>query len=134
MALTSFQVPVVYLLLLLIFRVALRQPWLATAALFLVVAVLQFVFSAGDVLAPLTIAATLLAAGIGLVVLTRFGVFAYLVTVFFSQWDRLALSTDPHSWYFGQSVITMALFVAIAAYGFVRSTGGQLTFRDPVLD
>ena len=65
--------------------------------------------SAGDVLAPLTIAATLVAGGIGLVVLTRFGVFAYLV-------------------------ITMALFVAIAAYGFVLSTGGQLTFRDPVLD
>jgi len=56
------------------------------------------------------------------------------VTVFFSSWDRLALTTDPQSWYFGQSVITMAIFVAIAAYGFVLSTGGQLTFRDPVLD
>jgi hypothetical protein len=61
-------------------------------------------------------------------------VFAFLVTVFFSSWDRLALTTDPQSWYFGQSVITMAIFVAIAAYGFVLSTGGQLTFRDPVLD
>lgn len=56
------------------------------------------------------------------------------MTVFFSSWDRLALTTDPASWYFGQSVITMTIFAAIAVYGFVLSVGGQLKFRDPVLD
>ena len=62
------------------------------------------------------------------------GLFAFLVTVFFSSWERLVLTTDPGSWYFGPSALTMALFAAIALYGFWLSVGGQLTFRGPVLD
>ena len=134
MALESFLVPVVYLVCLLLFRVVLRKPWLATATFFLVVAVLQFVFYQGIPLAGLWIAATLCLGAIGLIVITRFGLFAFLVTVFFSSWERLVLTTDPGSWYFGPSALTMALFAAIAVHGFWLSIGGQLTFRDPVLD
>jgi hypothetical protein len=134
MSLESFLVPVVYLLCLLVFRVALRKPWLGNATFFLVVALLVFVFSAGDPLAPVAIVSTLVVGAIGLVVLTRFGLFAFLVTVFFSSWDRLALTTDPGSWYFGQSVVTMAIFAAIAVCGFALSAGGQMKFRDPVLE
>ena len=56
MALESF---VVYLVCLLIFRVVLRKPWLATSPFFLVVALLQFVFIHGVPLAGLWIAGTL---------------------------------------------------------------------------
>ena len=57
-----------------------------------------------------------------------------LVAVGFSEWDQLPLILDPTSWYFPYSVVTMLLFAAVAVYGFVTAVGGQLKFKDPVLD
>lgn len=41
---------------------------------------------------------------------------------------------NPASWYFPYSAMTMALFAAVAVYGFVISVGGQITFKDSLLD
>jgi hypothetical protein len=52
--------------------------------------------------------------------------------VTFSSWSELALTADPSSWFFGASVISMAGFAAVAAYGFVVSLGGQQLFKDAI--
>jgi hypothetical protein len=73
-------------------------------------------------------------AAIALVVLTRFGLFAFVATIAFSSFGALPLTTDPGSWYFAKSVLTMLFFAAIAVYAFALTVGPGLTFKDPVLD
>ena len=67
-----------------------------------------------------------------LFVLTRFGLFAMLVMINFSYWNSLVLTTNPSSWIFPGSVMTMAMFAAIAAYGFWISLGEQKVFKDAI--
>jgi hypothetical protein len=67
-----------------------------------------------------------------LLVLTRFGLFAMVVAIVFSYWSILPLTTDPGSWFFPSSVITMLLFAGLAVYGFVVAAGDQLVFKDPL--
>jgi hypothetical protein len=47
---------------------------------------------------------------------------------------RCRIPGPARRWYFGQSVVTMAIFAAIAVCGFALSAGGQMKFRDPVLE
>ncbi len=124
----SFFTPFAALLLLLLLRVVLRRPWLAYAAFF------------GLLIVPnmnrpmFEVAMVFVVTALTVVILTRFGVLAFLVTMLFSTWGHVALTTDSNSWFFVSSVITMALFAAVAVYAFVVSLGGRLAFRDPVLD
>ena len=67
-------------------------------------------------------------------ILTQLGLLACAVLVLFSMWDHVSLTTDVNSWYFASSAITMALFAAIALYGFVVSLGGRVRIMDPALD
>jgi hypothetical protein len=67
-------------------------------------------------------------------VLTRFGLFTGLVCIVFSSWNIFALTLDPSSWYFGRTIVTMLVFVAIAIYGFVISLAGRPIFKDSVFD
>ncbi len=66
--------------------------------------------------------------------LTRYGVLACLMAVTFSTWQAFPLTVDPSSWFFPPSVVTMALFAALAVYGFVVSLGGQKVFKDSILE
>jgi len=72
--------------------------------------------------------------GLGLFILTRWGLFAMLTTVVFSSWGSFPLTLDTSSWYFSWSVATMLVFAGVAVYGFVVSLGGQALFKEPFLD
>jgi hypothetical protein len=127
----SFVLPVVMLLMVLLFRVILRRSWLAYVAIvvffggiFTAVAASSWLEAAGFVLLLVT----------ALVVLTRLGLFAFLVFGIFSTWSGFTLSLDPSSWFFTQSVVTMVCFVCVAVYGFWISLGGQKVFTKPLLE
>ena len=77
-----------------------------------------------------TVAAATLLVGI----LTRLGLLAFLVAINFSTWEHIPLTMDSNSWFFPWSVMTMALFAAVAVYGFVVSLGGKLRFTAAVLE
>jgi hypothetical protein len=67
-----------------------------------------------------------------LVVLTRFGLFALLVAINFSYWNADVLTTNTVSWIFPSSVMTIAVYAAIAIYGFWTSLGEQRLFKDAI--
>ena len=131
---SSFQIPVTTLLVVLLLRVIFRKPWLAYGVLVLIPVTLVTIQSLGDGTTGMTgvlntVTITLFAALI-LVVLTRFGLFALLVAINFSHWNTIVLTTNPSSWMFSSSIVTMALFAAIATYGFWISLGDQKVFKD----
>jgi hypothetical protein len=68
-----------------------------------------------------------------LVVLTRLGLFASCVAMLFSLYSRYGLTIDPHSWFFGESILTVGVFAAVAVYGFFVSLGGQKLFGEDLL-
>jgi len=80
-------------------------------------------FSTGTAVAFATLALT---------VVVRVGLFAMLVTINFSYWNALVLTTNPSSWMFPNSVGTIAMFAAIAIYGFWISLGEQKVFKDAI--
>jgi serine/threonine-protein kinase len=124
----SLFLPIAFLLSILVFRVLLRRPSLAYAAVFVVVGL----FSAAAQ-TPLPTAVTFFtAAALVILVLTRLGLLAFLVGIVFSSWPAFPLTTDPSSWYFPSSLITMLIFAAVAVYGFFVAIGGQAVFKDPV--
>jgi hypothetical protein len=69
---------------------------------------------------------------LALTVVVRFGLFAMLVTINFSYWNALVLTTNPSSWMFPNSVVTIAMFAAIAGYEFWISLGEQKLFKDAI--
>ena len=130
MVLQAFVLPVVFLLLLLMFRVVLRRQWLANLAFLTLNAVLA-VTGAPVLISDLPVVAVIVA-GLSVVVVTRFGIFASVVGILFSQWGYLPITMDPASRYFPWSVVTMLAFAVVAIYGFFISLGGQRLFRDPL--
>jgi eukaryotic-like serine/threonine-protein kinase len=126
----AFFLPVAILLLVLLFRVVFRRPWLAYAALFTIMSVVFFATFPSKALALFVIATYT----IGVVLVTRLGLLAFLTTIVFSSWTPLALTTDPSSWFFPASVVTMLLFAGLAVYAFVVSLGGQRVFKESVLE
>jgi serine/threonine-protein kinase len=127
---SSMIVPVMLLLGFMLLRVLLRRAWLAAVALMAVVPGALLLVGAP----PVDVAVQAASFGIGLFVLTRWGLFAMLTLVVFSSWDSFPLTLDTSSWYFPWSVVTMLIFAGVAVYGFVISLGGQSLFKDPLLD
>ncbi len=126
----SLSVPVALLLGFMLLRVLFRRAWLAAAAVMTIVP--GTLLLAGAPPAQVVVVAATF--GIGLFVLTRWGLFAMLTVVVFSSWSNFPLTLDTSSWYFPWSVITMLIFAGVATYGFVTSLGGQSLFKDPLLD
>jgi serine/threonine-protein kinase len=127
----SFMIPVSALMGVLVFRVVFRRPWLAYLVLIAVMSALSLTLpSAG----PLQSARLLGVVVLMLVVLTRLGLFALLVAILFSSWDGLGPTIDPSSWFFPQSVVTIAIFAALAIFGFWVSLGDQKVFKDSLLE
>ena len=126
----SFFVPIAMLLVVLVLRVLLRRPWIAYVV---AVALLGAVSFAAQPSAPINAAAVSTFIGVIVVVLlTRFGLLAFLVGVAFSYWQAIPLTLDTTSWFFPASVLTMLIFAGIAIYGYIVSVGGQALFKDPV--
>jgi serine/threonine-protein kinase len=124
----SFLIPFGLLIVVLICRVIFRRSWLAYLMV-LVIGSLPALVSGEDrlnlILPPLILALVL-------VLLSRFGLFAFLVAIVYSSWGHVAVTIDPSSWFFAGSVAMMALLAAIAIYGFVVSLGGQRVFKDAI--
>ena len=126
----SFQIPVSALVGVLLFRVVFRRPWLAYLAIMLIGGGL---FALGP-LSWVQVTSAIVVIALILIVLTRLGLLAFLVAIVFSSWRGFTLSIDPSSWFFTQSLVTMACFVGVAIYGFWVSLGNQKVFKDSVLD
>ena len=126
----SFLTPVAILVAVLIFRVIFRRPWLAYAVL---LGILSLQASLGDVYWVQSVA-QMLSFVLILAVVTRLGLFAFLVMIIFSYWYTFPLTTNASSWFFTESIVTMVLFAAIAGYGFWVSLGGQKVVRDSLLE
>jgi predicted Ser/Thr protein kinase len=125
----SFFIPVSLLLIVLLARVLLR-PWLAYVVLVAIVIVVALLSSASMVELSVALATLTLAT----LILVRLGLLAFLVTIVFSSWGRFPLTTDPDSWFFPGSVVTMLIFAGVAIYAFVVSVGDQSLFKGSILD
>jgi serine/threonine-protein kinase len=125
----ALRLPIFILMAVLVLRVVLRRTWVAYCV-FVGLPVVSF--ASGASLPDTIVFATLLA--LSLIVLTRLGLLALLVLVLFSDWPNIPLTTDPSSWFFPSSIVTMLLFAAVGVYGFVVSLGGQRLFKDQLLD
>jgi len=132
----SFFIPVAVLLGVLVARVIFRRPWLAYGILILVPTVLIILGQGANLGFSLTVffmaGSSIVAFALILFVITRFGLFAMLVMINFSYWNSLVLTTNTSSWMFPGSVVTIATFAAIAAYGFWISLGDQKVFKDAI--
>ena len=126
----SFFVPIVVLLVVLVLRVLLRRPWAAYVVMFAVL--IAFSLVAVPAAAIVTAVTSVITLAIALILLTRFGLLAFLVGIFYSYWQSIPITMNPASWFFPASLLSMLLFAGIAIYGFVVSIGGQALFRDPV--
>jgi serine/threonine-protein kinase len=125
----ALRLPIFILMAVLVLRVVLRRTWVAYCV-FVGLPVVSF--ASGASLPDTIVFATLLA--LSLIVLTRLGLLALLVLVLFSDWPNIPLTTDPSSWFFPSSVVTMLMFATVGVYGFVVSLGGQRLFKDQLLD
>ncbi len=127
-----FTYPVGVLLAVLVLRVIFRRNWLAWLVLYLV----PVAGSVASTEVPTLFDKVLVVAlwTLVLVILTRLGFFALLVSIAFSQWGQITLTTNPDAWYFHHSVLTMGLFAGIVVYAAYTAMGNQRVFKDAVLD
>jgi len=121
--------PVGVLLVVLLLRMVLRRDWLAVVAL---VALITFGWSLSQATWVALVIGILFTTTI-LVSLIRFGLFAAMVAFLFSNWDLFVVTSDLSAWYAGQSMLTLALFAALAVYGFWISLAGRPLFKDALL-
>jgi serine/threonine-protein kinase len=122
-------VPVFLFLAVFVSRVIFRRSWLAYSMLYVGMGLI--VATGGSHVGMQVLNGTLVLTLI-LVLLTRSGLLALVVAIGFSSWQAVAISADPASWMFPGSAWTMALFAAVAIYGFVVSLGGQRVFRNAI--
>ncbi len=125
----SLFIPVSALLGVLLARAAFR-PSIAYALLLGLVTATSIIGQPG----PAQVLSTVGVAALVLVLLVRLGLLAFLVGILFSSWHQFPLTTNPDSWYFPSSVVTMALFAGVAVYAFVVALGGQNLFKGSVFD
>src|SRR5262249_32110320 len=130
----SFFWPVAIIVAVLVMRVICRRPWLAYVAIY-AIAIAYWALSKWNTPAPwFLVSENLLQLTLFLTVISRLGLFAYLVAIVYASWDRFALTANPDAWFFPQSVVTMAVFAAVAVYGFWVSLGSQKVFKESVLN
>ena len=120
--------------LLVFLRLLLRRKSLATFVLLLL---LTLAFGGGAARAPLVIMITfmLLSAGTLTFVVTRYGLLALVIAGYF--WGVLlnvTITLDTSTWYFGRSLLAIAVLVGIVLVGAVTSIGDKPLFGAPILD
>jgi serine/threonine-protein kinase len=125
----SLVVPMLFLVLLLLFGVALRRILLAAGAILVLFGVLGWAFG-HHWLDPVN---GLLFAGIVLLSLTRFGLLA--TTVLFATLNALnfCVTADLFAWYGAGTILAVLWIVAIAGYGFQTSFAGRPLFGENLL-
>jgi serine/threonine-protein kinase len=114
-----------FLFFLLLLYIVLRRQWLAIAAMFLIVLVIEWSAFASSGPRFYWIISTLIALTI-VTVVARFGLLATMAAqLSFFLSIMYPLTTDFSAWYAPSMVFALALAVGIAVYGFYISLGGQ---------
>ena len=91
----------------------------------------------GDVSGPLWARAAfgLCLSAVMVVTLFRFGLLAYSAATFsYILLRRVPITLDPSAWYFGRSILMLALFLAISIYSFIVSLGGKRWLPEFAID
>ncbi len=127
----SLALPVFAVLCVLMARLAFRKPAIAYIALTVLATVVTPLAGEGSAVGAIT---TVLIYGLTMLLLTRVGLLALIVSVTFSSWRLMSLTPDIHAWFFPQSVATVLFFSAVACYAFWVSLGEQSLFKESVLD
>jgi serine/threonine-protein kinase len=115
-----------WLLILLLLRIVFRSDKLAIAAA--IVVVLPIVMLPGDHLL-FNVLLGVLQAALSVIVLLRFGLFAFVVELTFANaLTRLPITLNPAEWYIGRSLLVLLCLSGIVAYGFRAAVAGRQLF------
>jgi serine/threonine-protein kinase len=108
-------------LLLFLLRLALRRDWLAVGVF---VVLIVGASAAGSDAPWLQAPVALVAVGVALAALLRFGLMAYIVGSVASKAlsDGFPLATDPSAWYTGPTVVVVGVLIAVAIYAYRLAT------------
>ena len=121
------------LFFLLLLYIVLRRQWLAIAAMFLIVLLIEWSAFASAGPRYYWIASTLIAVTV-VTVVAKFGLLATMAhQLFFFLAIMYPMTTDFSVWYAPSMVFALALAVGLAVYGFYISLGGQSPFGDRLL-
>jgi hypothetical protein len=130
---SGMSLALVVLLLMLMIRIAVRTPWLAMTASWLLLT-LCYVGSAGrDVSFPWLVGS--LQVAIAMVVLVRVGLVALIACLFF--WFLIVnspMTANVHAWYWPASCFTVAMAAGLLIYGFLIARAGRRVRWDRWLD
>jgi hypothetical protein len=134
----SVYVPMAFLVLLLLLRLALRRTWLAAAALALLFGLGSLFDSAGETY-PLAVTLWKLGSGLifgGILVLCmlRVGLLGVMAGFFMLILHQVPLTTDLSAWYAGNSLMVLVLTAAMAVWAFYISLAGRRLFKDTLLE
>ncbi len=119
-------------------RVVLRKQWLAAVAFVLLNVVIEALLHHPGYPGA-AIGVYLLLFGLGnsmlLVLLIRFGLLAVIVLLFFDTvMFRYPIPLDFSTWYVDASLLSLAVAVAVAGYGFHTALAGRPLFKDELLE
>jgi serine/threonine-protein kinase len=116
----------------LLFRIILRSQRAAVVAVCLLVAAFITVNNANQT--PLSIIASIIAWGVTLMAIFRYGVVAGIAAVFFvNVLSTPQVSNDLSAWYATPAMIVVGLLSALAILACYRSIGNQRILTDPLL-
>jgi hypothetical protein len=122
-----------FLFFLLLLYILLRRQWLAIAAMFLIVLIIEWSAFASAGPRFYWIISTLIALTI-VTVVARFGLLATMAAqLSFFMSIMYPMTTDFSVWYAPSMVFALAVMVGIAVYGFYISLGGQSPFGNRLL-
>jgi serine/threonine-protein kinase len=125
-------IPLGILFVLFLLRALLRKEWAAAVAFVLFFTVLE---AAGNQFDPVIVASGLIFWALGVFLLIRFGLLAWVVQGFFvNLLNGFPLTTQGSAWYAGISLTAILLMAALAFYGFYTSLGGRPVFGGAVLE
>ena len=114
-------------LMLLILLVLLRRPWAAAV----LTAVVSMLINLGGENVLFETAAIAINSALVVTVLMRFGFLALLATqAAASLLTRFPMTLDTSRWWFGASLLSLALLAAMIAFGVRRSARGRLVWRE----
>jgi len=121
----------IYLLLICLFRVVLRNQWLAGAAFALLFASLSYLQSSNMMAA----ASTSVVYGAIAVMMLRWGALAVCTGVFVGNLiETIPLTTHLDDWFMGSSIFLIALIVALGAWATRTAIAGRRVFNKNLLD
>ena len=123
---------ILFFLLLVVLRVVVRNAWVAAALFVLIYTVPQVLASDQKVTAAMI---WVIVYGIAAVAVVRFGLVSLAVATFMANLVlNVPYTTDLSNWYAFNGVITLALFVALAAWSFYTALAGQKLWNEDVFD